>query len=114
MCTIKSKIRSDKTGNNRPRDFKALKNSPDIQHGYEQCVKSNIAKKSFDKNSPTESISNLQDTLTSAVNNCIPPKERLQSKKRVVSDATKQLIQERQNNYRNMSSEEQRESPKAI
>ena len=75
---------------------------------HEQCVKCNIDKKTFNKDSPSESSSNIQDTLTTAVSTCIP------LKKRAVRDATKNLIQARKKNFHKMTPEEQRESSKAI
>ena len=59
-------------------------------------------------------MNNLQTVVTNAVNTCVPPRKPISIRKREISDRTKLLIAERQNNFPNMTSTEQKEATRAI
>ena len=62
----------------------------------------------------TDSISNLQNTLTNAIEFCVPPRKPTTLRKRGVSLQTKQLIEERSKNYSKLNEAEIKASSKAI
>ena len=114
VCTLKAKTKSDKSKSSKPRDFQALKESIHIRQEYEQHVADNIQQHTFDKNNPAESLSNLQNVLTDAVNSCVPNRKPSTLRKRAVGTETKKLIDERSKHFNKMSRTEQRATNKAI
>ena len=114
MCTMTFKIRSPIKQKSRPCDYRALKNSAEIQNNYEQHVYKNINQNKFDKECPSESLNNLQKALANAGSTCLPPRKTTPLRKREVSTATKQLMEERKNTFSKMTPAEQKQSTKDI
>ena len=114
MCTIRHKVKSQKNSNPRPRDFKALKNSVDIRNSYENHISKTMHQNVIDKDSPLDSLNNLQRVLSNAVDACVPPLKPTPFRKREVSVATRQLVEERRKNFHKHTPDAQKAAARAI
>ena len=98
----------------RTRDLQYLKRSIVTRKEYEKYISEQINQCDFDKNSPADSVSNLQNTITNDLESCVPTRKQITIRERGVSSKTKRVIEERSKNYSKMTPSAQKAASKAI
>ena len=96
------------------KDFGILKSDRDIRQRFNENVSSNLTRRPFNQDDPTESVVNLRNSISEAASSVLPCKKKLPSRKRHVSAHTKHLYEERQSKFTRMSKEERKAASHSI
>ena len=105
-CRLKTRIRMSKK--TTARDYSLLKSDTVVQAVFDEKVKTNLDKQKYNKDDPSESFTNMCKAISAAANSTLPIKKSQPIKKRQVSARTKELYNQRRNNFEKMSTEERK------
>ena len=90
------------------KDYSLLRTDRNIQQQFDDNVRTNLIKRDFNQSDPAESVANLRNSINEAASTVLPQKRKPPLRKRQVSEKTKRLYNERQNNFAKMSKPERR------
>ena len=112
-CLLKTRLKM-KHKNTAALDFSMLRADAHTQQNFENNVCANISIRQYDRNDPTETLVNLQRTVSDAAAAVLPKRSSLTLRKRSVSNRTKELYQSRQDAFPNMNDQQRKAAAKAI
>ena len=112
-CLLKSRIRMRRK-TNVILDFSQLKSDQALQSLFEEQVRSKLSSHQYDRTDPTESLSTLQDSVSSAATTVIPKRASPSLRRRNVSSQTRDLFQSRQENFYKMNGQQRKAASRAI
>ena len=113
-CTLNMKVKREQNKCHKRLDFKLLKSCEQTRSKFNKEVSNNLHKEQHCVNNPTESLSNLQIAVAKAAENVLPTVSSKPSRKRFISDQTRDLFSKRQKLYHQMTPNERKELSKYI
>ena len=105
-CTVKSRTRKTKV--TLTKDYSVLKSDAVAQAAFDLSVSSNLSRQDYNKEDPVESFINMHKAISDAADSTLPVKKLQPLRKRQVSSRTKELYDQRKNNFENMSTEQRK------
>ena len=111
-CTVKSRIR--KTKITPAKDYSVLKSDAVAQAAFDLCVSTNLSRQVYNKDDPAESFNNMRKAISDAADCTLPAKKSQPLRKRQVSSRTKELYDQRRNNFETMSKEQRKTAQHSI
>ena len=112
-CVLKLRIRSN-SRRTPIRDFSKLRSDASLRATFDNCVQAKLLSNSNNADDPEKSLSSLQKSVTEAADAVLPPRRSTRLRKRHVSKRTKDLHQEREQNFHVMSTTERKDATKSI
>jgi hypothetical protein len=91
-----------------------LKSDAVAQAAFDLCVSTNLSRQVYNKDDPAESFNNMRKAISDAADCTLPAKKSQPLRKRQVSSRTKELYDQRRNNFETMSKEQRKTAQHSI
>ena len=112
-CILRMRVRGRKVSAKKI-DYSTLESDAELRSQYNSKVQSCLENRSVDQSDPAESLRVLQESVSEAANAVLPTRRPVKFRKRHISNHTRELYQERERRYQEMSPSERKDATKRI